>query len=113
MDNIGCAINGIGIAKDEAGLKFSALSFLTDLAYLNLLKEDDSIRDDYKKRGVVNLDVIFNAMDKATQKEPITIISHVIGEVTLTNSDVKKLYKALKGIKIKEPAPPNLFATMI
>lgn len=113
MDNIGCAINGIGIAKDKSGLKFSALSFITDLAFVSLLKEDESICNDYKKKGIVNIDVIYNALDKATQKEPITIISHVIGEVTLTNSDVKKLYKTIKGIKIKEPAPPNLFATMI
>jgi hypothetical protein len=52
-------------------------------------------------------------MDKATEKEPITIISHTVGEIELTNSNVKKLHEALKDIKVKEPALSNLFSKMI
>lgn len=103
----------LGLGREEKETKFTALSFLADLFFVSLLKEDESIKEDYKKTGVINLDVIFNAMDKATEKEPIKITSHNIGEIELTNSNVKKLHDALKGIKIKEPAPPNLFATMI
>ena len=113
MENIDCATGFFGLGKSDTEPKFSALSFLVDLILVSLLKEEESIKDDYKKTGIVNLDVIFNAMDKATEKEPITILSHTIGEIELSNRSVKKLYKALKDIKIKNPPPPSLFSMMI
>lgn len=113
MENIDCATGFVCLAGNDTEPKFTALSFLTDLFFVSLLREDESIKEDYKKTGVINLDVIFNAMDKVTQKEPIKITSHNIGEIELTNSNVKKLHEALKDIKVKEPALPNLFSKMI
>ena len=113
MENIDCATGYFCLGKSDSEPKFSALSFLVDLVFVSLLKEEETIKDDYKKTGIVNLDVIFNAMDKATEKEPITILSHTIGEIELTNSNVKKLHETLKDIKVKEPALPNLFSKMI
>lgn len=113
MENINCATGFVCLGKNDTEPKFTALSFLTDLFFVSLLKEEESIKDDYKKTGIVNLDVIFKAMDKATEKEPITILSHTVGEIELTNSNVKKLHEALKDIKVKEPALPSLFSKMI
>ena len=113
MENIDCATGFVCLGKNDTEPKFTALSFLTDLFFVSLLREDESIKEDYKKTSVINLDVIFNAMDKATQKEPVKITSHNIGEIELTNSNVKKLHEALKDIKVKKPALPNLFSKMI
>jgi hypothetical protein len=113
MENIDCATGFVCLGENDTEPKFTALSFLTDLFFVSLLREEESIKEDYKKTGVINLDVIFDAMDKATQKEPIKIVSHNIGEIELTNSNVKKLHEALKDIKVKEPALPNLFSKMI
>lgn len=108
-NNKNYAFAGLGMSETN----FSSLSFITDLAFVALLKEDKTIQDDYKKTGIVNIEVIYNALDKATQEKPITVVSRVIGEITLTNSNIKNLYKCLKDIKIKEPPKPNLFHKMI
>jgi hypothetical protein len=49
MENIDCATGFVCLGKNDTEPKFTALSFLTDLFFVSLLKEEESIKDDYKK----------------------------------------------------------------